>query len=103
MFENPLIIKVWAQMFFDDGTVTQGKYIPESIFSKPSQRNNVVLELLNDTNRKKGFIFIWGGRKFYGRHCELTPKNSYSSLSLLWIRLTGGYIIRDQVLTYNKL
>lgn len=58
--ENPFEIKVWAQMFFDDGSVSQGIRVSVDIYD-----NDIILErikdnLLKSVNRKNGFLVVWG-------------------------------------------
>ncbi len=52
--------KVWCQMFFDDGSVTQGKYLNATIVNLPKTMEMVALEFLKDTNRDEGVLIIWG-------------------------------------------
>jgi len=64
-------VKVWAQMFFNDGSVTQGKYIPRSIFDERERIEALTREFLGDTNRKEGILFIWGAGRIYAKRAEL--------------------------------
>ena len=52
--------KVWCQMVFDDGSVTQGKYLNAGIINLPESIKNVALEFLKDTHREEGVLMIWG-------------------------------------------
>jgi hypothetical protein len=64
-------VKVWAQMFFDDGSVTQGQYISRDIFDKQEYIDRLALGFLKETNRKEGVIFIWGAGRVYAKKAEL--------------------------------
>lgn len=64
-------VKVWAQMFFNDGSVTQGKYIPRSIFDEREYIEALAREFLEDTQRKEGVLFIWGAGRVYAKRAEL--------------------------------
>lgn len=65
-------IKVWYQMFFDDGSVTPGRYLPVSVFDDEEQIKRLALEILTDTHRLDGIIFIWGAGRIYARKCSLS-------------------------------
>lgn len=64
-------VKVWAQMFFNDGSVTQGKYIPRSIFDEKEYIEALARDFLEDTQRKEGVLFIWGAGRIYAKRAEL--------------------------------
>lgn len=55
-------IKVWAQMFFDDGSVTQGMRIPAEWLDKSCEFKikEVAELLLASVNREEGYILLWG-------------------------------------------
>lgn len=68
---NPYEIKVWAQMFFDDGSVSRGIRVPaNAVF--PDNANylqmvdstqikiSIARQLLKETNRGAGLIVFWG-------------------------------------------
>lgn len=68
---DPYEIKVWAQMFFDDGSVSRGIRVPaDAVF--PDEANyqqmvdstrikiSITRQLLNETNRDAGLILFWG-------------------------------------------
>lgn len=66
-------IKVWAQMFFDDGSVTQGIRISaESIYNQ----KEVALKLLSSVNRKEGMLLIWGAGLLSSRYYDFEPISS---------------------------
>ncbi len=64
-------VKVWAQMFFDDGSVTQGKYVPVYIYQSEEHIKGLANEFLVDTHRQTGVIFIWGAGQVYAKKVEL--------------------------------
>lgn len=63
-------IKIWAQMFFDDGTVTQGVRIPaqwlEEKFS--NHIDELAQMFLKSTNREEGHLLMWGAGNMIFRH-----------------------------------
>ncbi len=75
-------VKVWAQMFFGDGSVTQGAYISRTIFDDEDEINQMALRFLHDTNRKEGVLFIWGAGRVYGRKCKLLSLKGSETLRL---------------------
>jgi len=64
-------VKVWAQMFFDDGSVTQGKYIPRVIYDHPDDIIMLAKLFLEDTGRTEGILFIWGAGRVYAKKAKL--------------------------------
>jgi len=56
MFE----IQVWAQMFFDDGSVSEGKRVDAEIFDDPEKIQAIAHKLLLSVRRTEGFLLIWG-------------------------------------------
>ncbi len=64
-------VKVWAQMFFDDGSVTQGKYIPRVIYDHPDDIIKLATLFLEETHRTEGILFIWGAGKVYAKKAKL--------------------------------
>lgn len=79
-------VKVWVQMFFDDGSVTQGKYIPRTIFDEQEYIDAIAREFLEDTHRKEGVIFIWGAGRVYARKAELLLLKGRETLRLRCLR-----------------
>lgn len=55
-------IKIWAQMFFDDGSVTQGVRIPAEWLDEQfhGQIQVVADNLLSSVNREDGWLLMWG-------------------------------------------
>ena len=64
-------VKIWAQMFFDDGSVTQGQYLPVYTLQDEKAIKSLALSILTDTCRTEGVIFIWGAGQVYARRCDL--------------------------------
>lgn len=53
-------IKVWAQMFFDDGSVSQGIRIPVETLDDDRLIEETGQTLLDGLNREEGLLLIWG-------------------------------------------
>jgi len=75
--------KVWSQMFFDDGGVTQGKYIPVDIYFNEDAIEKLATGFLTETNRTTGVLFIWGAGKVYVKLAELLLLEGSQTLRLL--------------------
>lgn len=58
--KDPFEIKVWAQMFFDDGSVSQGVRISADIYDDDRIIEETYKMLLKSVNRTEGFLLIWG-------------------------------------------
>lgn len=63
-------IKVWAQMFFEDGSVTQGIRIPAMWLDQGFENclEKITLSLLDDVNRDEGWVLFWGAGNMMFRH-----------------------------------
>jgi len=59
---NPFEIKVWAQMFFIDGSVSQGVRIPSIVYDDDREIDKVAEQLLDSANRTEGYLLIWGAQ-----------------------------------------
>jgi hypothetical protein len=77
---NPLEndVKVWAQMFFDDGSVSQGKrYSAIVLYNEMGELMQIAVKFLQDNGRTEGFLLLWGaGTIFYRNYIlenNLTP------------------------------
>lgn len=71
-------IKIWAQMFFDDGSVTEGLRISADTFDSPSQgMKEIAIKLLKSVNRNEGLLLVWGAGEMFNRYYYL--ENSISS------------------------
>lgn len=75
-------IKVWAQMFFEDGSVTQGIRIPAEWLEEglKFKIKEVGYKLLNSVNREEGYMLIWGAGnmvfKYLSISCETTESET---------------------------
>ena len=71
-------IKVWAQMFFDDGSVTEGIRIPADLFDQDhSVMLSIAIRLLNTVNRNEGLLVAWGAGEMFSRYYYL-PTSFFS-------------------------
>lgn len=73
-------VKLWAQMFFEDGSITQGvrisaEWLDES--HEPMLRS-VAENLLKSVNRQEGWILLWGAGNMELKHYP----TSFSSKAL---------------------
>lgn len=75
-------IKIWAQIFFDDGSVTQGKRIPAKWLDeeyKPMIYQTAV-DLLDDVNRTEGWMLLWGaGNMIFERYSIVSSQAAESN------------------------
>lgn len=55
-------IKMWAQMFFEDGSVTRGIRFPAEWLDEGCEHKIAKLaeSLLQDLNREEGWLLLWG-------------------------------------------
>jgi hypothetical protein len=53
-------IKVWAQMFFDDGSVSEGIRINAESVDDDITLQNVANHILQSLGRDEGLLLIWG-------------------------------------------
>lgn len=63
-------VKVWAQMFFDDGSVTQGIRIPAEWLDEGCEFkiNEVADLLMKSAMRDEGWLLIWGAGNMVFNH-----------------------------------
>lgn len=63
-------IKIWAQMFFEDGSVTQGIRINAEWLDDHNAYmiDNVVERLLKSVNREEGWLLLWGAGNIQFKH-----------------------------------
>ena len=63
-------IQIWAQMFFDDGTVTRGIRIPAEWLDEQYAYalDEVAQRLLDDTHRQDGYLLLWGAGNMVFNH-----------------------------------
>lgn len=64
-------VKVWVQMFFEDGSVTQAKYVSADVYDNEEKIKMFAKSFLLDTHRQEGVLFIWGAGRVYAKKCEL--------------------------------
>lgn len=65
-------IKVWAQMFFDDGSVTEGIRILADTYDNPSEgMKEIAIKLLKSVNRNEGLLLVWGAGEIFNRYFYL--------------------------------
>ena len=59
-------IKVWVQMFFDDGSVSEGHRIPIEIYEDIlNEARDWAYHILKDNHRTEGHLVIWGGGEIF--------------------------------------
>lgn len=75
-------IKIWAQMFFEDGTVTRGVRIPAEWLDEgyQEQLSRTAETLLQDLNRDEGWLLLWGAGNVVFEHYPISS-SSASELS----------------------
>jgi len=79
MKSDDYTIKVWAQMFFEDGSVTQGIRIPASILdNEMGEIRQTAIHLLGTVGRQEGLLLIWGAGNIFYRHYILEQPISSS-------------------------
>lgn len=78
MKNDDFTIKVWAQMFFDDGSVSEGRRIPASVLEdEMGEIKQTAVKLLQSLNRMEGLLLIWGaGNIFYNYYILEQPISS---------------------------
>lgn len=77
-------IKIWAQMFFEDGSVTQGVRIPAEWLE---ERNAYCLDevadsLLKSVNRQEGWLLLWGAGNMVFEHYPTSFSSESDSSAL---------------------
>jgi hypothetical protein len=63
-------IKIWAQMFFEDGSITQGMRIPAQWLEEEYEELiiDVAQSLLSGVNREEGWLLLWGAGNMVFNH-----------------------------------
>ncbi len=80
MKSDDYTIKVWVQMFFDDGSVTQGMRVPAKILDNDlGEIRQIAVHLLASVGRTEGLLLIWGAGNIFYRHYILEQPISTSS------------------------
>lgn len=76
-------IKIWAQMFFEDGSVTQGLRIPAEWLDEEYSYaiNEVVDRLLKSVNREEGWLLLWGAGNMVFNHYPTSFSSELSGLN----------------------
>lgn len=75
-------IKVWAQMFFDDGSVSQGIRVSAEVFDDElGELRGIAVKLLQSVNRTIGFLVVWGAGEIFFRHYDISAISSSSEES----------------------
>lgn len=62
---------VWGQMFFEDGSITEGKHFPISIYDSRRERQHIARTFLENTHRKNGVLLLWGCGRVMSRKCVI--------------------------------
>ena len=63
-------IQMWAQMFFEDGTVTRGMRFPAEWLEEQYEFAIIELakKLLDSANRDEGWLLMWGAGNMVFNH-----------------------------------
>jgi len=62
-------IRVWAQMFFNDGSVSQGVRVGVQAFdSINASMRMIALKILKSLNRDEGLLLLWGAGEMFSRY-----------------------------------
>ena len=71
---NDMEIKIWAQMFFEDGSVSQGVRIPAQWLDDDyaEMLEITIANLLSSTNREQGWILLWGAGNMIFKHYPIS-------------------------------
>ena len=75
-------IKIWAQMFFEDGSVTRGIRIPADWLDEGYEQHiaKVADDLLHDVNREDGWLLLWGAGNMEFFHYPTSSSSEPSEL-----------------------
>ena len=65
-------IKVWIQMFFEDGSVSQGKRLPAMILDDPDKMKEVARGILRELGRSEGYMLTWGAGNMLFEYYDFT-------------------------------
>lgn len=76
-------IKVWCQMFFDDGSVSEGKrFSAEILDDKDKNMKQIAHDFLKELGREEGFMLTWGAGNLIPMYYKvISSKESDSSAS----------------------
>lgn len=76
-------MNVWAQMFFEDGSVTQGIRVPADVFDdEMGELRQIAVKLLDGVRRQEGLLLVWGAGEIFSRYYDLTSPSSEELSSL---------------------
>lgn len=77
-------IKIWAQMFFEDGSVSQGIRIPAHCLEedKKATIDLAADRLLASLNRQEGWLLLWGAGNMVFKHYPTSFSEVSDSLAL---------------------
>lgn len=76
-------IKIWAQMFFDDGSVTQGIRIPAEWLDEGCKFkiDEVADLLMKSATRDEGWLLLWGAGNMVFNHFPTSFSRKIPSVS----------------------
>lgn len=76
-------IQIWAQMFFEDGSVTQGLRVPAEYLDEQYAYaiDKVAKLLLQSANRNEGWLLLWGAGNMIFNHYPTSFSSSAPSES----------------------
>lgn len=74
-------ILVWAQMFFEDGSVSEGKRVLSGIYDDEQYMKNTAGSILKDLNRTEGYLVVWGAGDIKSRYYVFISSSSESETS----------------------
>lgn len=80
-------VMVWAQMFFDDGSVSQGVRVSVDVFTSRELINITAQNILNQLHRTEGFMLLWGAGDMMGISISSSAEASMTSASEILIPL----------------
>lgn len=77
-------VKIWAQMFFEDGSLTRGIRIPAEWLDQGYEIHlrNIAQSLLQDVNRDEGWLLLWGAGNMVFKHYPTSFSEVSDSLAL---------------------
>lgn len=76
-------IKVWMQLFFEDGSVSQGMRVPAEWLDDPKWKDilRVTKSLLEDVNRDEGWLLVWGAGNMEFNHYPTSFSSQLAEVS----------------------
>ena len=90
-------LKVWAQIFFKDGSVSKGVRIPASVFhleilpeheyvkatcAAYKLRTEIAEKLLKENNRTEGYLLLWGADNIEGSFISIKSLEAVKNIIL---------------------